>query len=293
MKKIIGTAVLGAFLLSGAALADENLLGYTMGAETIPLGTKEAYLHITNKQSKRRGDYSMQAIRAEYEYGITNSLTGAVYLNAYRHDYNCGIGCAGPIDDPEIGGTLNKTQFSGFSVELKKMLLSPYKDGLGVSLYGELTYDTVDSITGEKGSGYEVETKLIIQKPFMDGQLQWVNNIEFEAESFAPSSQSGTEYAIAPRYRTGVAYRFAPNWFIGAEGWVDAELLNPIGGNWEFDHWDAFVGPSIHFGGEKYWVTATAVSQIGGSNEGEDNKVGQHLADHEKFEFKMKFGYNF
>lgn len=292
MKKYLLASAI-AISCAGSAMADENLLGYTMGAETLPKGTSEAYLHITNKGDKRRGDYARQDVRAEFEYGVTDRLTIAAYVNGHRFDYDCPSGCAGPVDDPEIMGSLNSVKISGFSVEAKQMILSPYKDGLGVSLYGELTYDTVDDITGEKGDAYEIETKLILQKPFMDGQLQWVNNIELEAESFTPKLGGGTEYAVAPRYRTGLAYRFAPNWYVGGEGWIDAELLNPADGNWEFDHWDAFFGPSIHYGGEKFWITATYAVQIAGSNEASDNKTGRHLADHEKDEFRLKLGYNF
>lgn len=295
--KLKQTALLAALastaLISGTALADENLLGYTAGAETLPQGAAEAYLWITHKAGKRRGDYAMQAFRAEYEYGFTDRLSGAFYLNGYRHDYDCGAGCAGPVDDPEITGSKHGFQLSGFSVEAKKMLLSPYKDDLGVALYGEFTYDSVDSITGEKGTGFELEGKVIFQKPYMDGQLQWVSNIELEAESWKAKGESGTEYAIAPRFRTGLSYRFAPKWYIGAEGWVDAELLKPAGASWEYDHWDLFAGPSIHYGDKRWWATLTWAPQIAGSNESDDNSTGRHLADHEKYEVRLKLGYNF
>ncbi|CUA98876.1 hypothetical protein Ga0061069_10865 [Thiomonas bhubaneswarensis] len=277
-----------------SAAADENLLGYTVGAETLPKGASEAYFWLTDHSGKRRGSYSAQYLRAEYEYGITNSLSGAIYLNGYRHSYDCGtVGCAGPVGQGEITGSLHRTQLSGFSLELKKMLLSPYKDDLGVALYGEVTYDTVDPITGEKGQGYEVEAKLILQRPYLDGQLQWVTNLELEAESWRPQAGGGTEFAVAPRLRSGVSYRFAPNWSIGAEGWIDAEILRPAGESWQFDHWDFFAGPSLHYGGKTWWATLTWAQQLRGSNEAADNVSGLHLADHERREIRLKLGYNF
>jgi hypothetical protein len=285
--------------LAGAAIppdvqADENLLGYTIGAETLPQGKSEAYVWITDYQGKRRGSYSAQQFRLEGEYGITNSLSGSVYLNGYRHRYDCGTaGCAGPLDAPEITGSRHSTQFSGVSFELKKMLASPYKDDLGVALYGEVSYDTVDAITGEKGRGWELESKLILQKPYLDGQLQWLTNLELEAETWRPDAGGGTEVAIAPRLRSGVSYRFAPNWSLGVEGWIDAELLRPAGGSWEFDHWDLFAGPSIHYGGKRWWATFTWAEQLRGSNEAEGNRAGLHLADHAKRELRLKVGYNF
>ncbi len=283
-------------LLSVLALpahADESLLGYTTGAETLPKGASEAYAWITHHGDKRRGDYARQDLRLAYEYGVSDSLSVSGYLNGYRHDYGCGTdGCAGPLSDPEILGKLNRFRMSGVSLEAKKMLLSPYKDAIGLALYGEISYDTIDNITGEKGKGWEFEGKVIFQKPLLDDQLSWVTNLEIEAESWKPKGGK-TEYAIAPRLRSGVSYRFAPKWFAGIEGWIDAEILNPPGGSWEFDHWDLFAGPSIHYGDKKWWGTLTIALQLAGSNESADNKTGRHLADHEKYEIRLKLGYNF
>jgi hypothetical protein len=273
--------------------ADENLLGYTAGAETLPQGASEAYVWITHHGDKRRGSYARQNMRFEYEYGVSDTLSMAGYLNGYRHDYDCGAdGCAGPLSDPEILGSKRSFRMSGVALEAKKMLLSPFKDPVGLALYGEISYDTVDAITGEKGQGWELEGKVIFQKPFLDDQLSWVTNLEIEAESWKPKGGK-TEYAIAPRLRTGVSYRFAPNWFIGAEGWIDAEILNPPEGSWEFDHWDMFAGPSLHYGGKRWWATLTYARQLAGSDESDGNSTGLHLADHEKYEIRLKLGYNF
>lgn len=293
LRPLAAAAALALLSMAGTAAADEQMLGYTPGVETLPQGASEAYLWITHKEGKRRGDYARDEIRAEFEHGFTDTFSASVYLNGYRYDYDCGLGCAGPLDDPEITGSRNDTRFSGISVEAKKMLSSPFRDKLGVALYGEVTYDSVDSITGETGQGWEVETKLILQKSLADDQLQWVTNIELEAESWRADGESRTEYAVAPRLRTGLSYRFAPNWFVGVEGWADVEALNPVDGSWEFDHWDAFAGPSLHYGAKRWWATASWVSQLAGSNESEDNHLGRHYADHEGHEFRVKLGVNF
>lgn len=83
------------------AHADEPLLGYTAGAETLPAGASDAELWLTHHGDKRRGDYARQNVRFEYEYGLSDRLTLAAYLNGYRHDYDCGAaGCAGPEGEP-------------------------------------------------------------------------------------------------------------------------------------------------------------------------------------------------
>jgi hypothetical protein len=284
LKRIFLGSLLWAAVTS--AHADENLLGYTMGAETLPQGAAEAYLWLTHHEGKRQGNYAAQYLRLEYEYGFTDRLSGAIYLNGYRHDYS-----GSPVPG-ELDGDLKQVKWSGVSAEVKKMLRSPYKDGLGVALYGEVTYDSVDSLSGEKVDAWEVEGKLIFQKPFRDDELQWVTNLELEAETSRPKAGGERDYAIAPRLRTGVTYRFAPNWFAGFEGWADVEYLKTAGSGWKFDHWDVFAGPSLHYGARQWWTTLTYARQLAGSDE-RDDSTGLHLADHERQEIRLKLGYNF
>lgn len=269
----------------GMASADENLLGYTVGADTLPQGTGEAYLFVTQHSGKRQGDYSAQYFRGELEYGFTDRLNGAVYLNAYRHDYS-----GDPVPG-EIDGSRNEIQFSGFSTELKYMVTSPYKDPIGIALYGEITYDTVDSLSGDAVDAWEFETKLILHKPYLDDRLNWVTNFEFEFEHESEDDES--EIALAPRLRTGFSYRVANNWYLGAEGWVDMEVVKEEDESWAFDHWDAFAGPSIHYGGQRWWATVTWAHQLAGSNEVNSSETDFHLADHERDEIRLKLGYNF
>ncbi len=295
---VVALGLTGAFAppFVDRAEADENLLGYTTGAETTPKGGNELYLWNTIHKGKRQGSYTADYFRLEYERGLTDDLSGSIYLNGYRHKYS-----GSPVPG-EIDGSLSQTKFSGVSVELKKNLLSPYKDDLGVALYGELTYDTVDSVTGAAIHGWELETKVIFQKPYLDGQLQWLTNIELEAETAKDNASGTAESAIAPRLRSGISYRFMPNWYIGAEGWVDMEVLKaasdpaePGSGGWKFDHWDFFAGPSIHYGGKRWWTTLTWAHQFAGSSEeaGAQNRTDLHLADHERNEIRLKIGYNF
>jgi hypothetical protein len=37
----------------------------------------------------------------------------------------------------------------------------------------------------------------------------------------------------------------------------------------------------------------TYANQLAGSDESNDNHTGRHLADHEKYEVRLKLGYNF
>lgn len=66
--------------LIGSAQADENLLGYLKGAETLPQGAQEIYLQYTRRSDKGVGEYVAQDLEAEYGYGFTPRLTGSFVL---------------------------------------------------------------------------------------------------------------------------------------------------------------------------------------------------------------------
>lgn len=283
---LVAGVVVAALVAVDAGRADENLTGYVKGAEALPKGASELYFIGTHHGGKRAGRYEAQALSLEYEYGLSDRLTAAVYVNGYRHDYR------DPVPG-EIEGRVKKEQLSGGSLELKYMLLSPYKDPIGMALYGEVTYDTVDSITGEKVRAWEYETRLILHSVYLDGEMHWLNNIELEGETSELDDGSLGQSAIAPRYRSALSYRVIPNWFIGVEGWIDAEMLKPDGEAWEFDHWDFFAGPNIHYGAKHWWATLAYVYQVAGSDERDSARTNQHLADHEKYEIRLKVGYNF
>lgn len=62
-------------LFSLPVLADENLLGYVSGAETLPKGAAEGYLFLTHRWDKDQGRYRANDVSAEIEYGLPKSNT--------------------------------------------------------------------------------------------------------------------------------------------------------------------------------------------------------------------------
>ena len=88
----------------------------------------------------------------------------------------------------------------------------------------------------------------------------------------------------------GVSYRFAPNWFIGAEGHWRSEFPKFDLGFHE--HTAIFVGPSLHYGAQKWWATASYGYQIYGEGVDEPNN-GKTFAEETRNEFRLKVGLNF
>ena len=278
------------------ARADENLLGYTTGAETLPQGAWEGYLWFTQRSDKGSGHYEAQDYKAELEYGFTHRFTGSMSLHALGIDTH----------DLTIDGYLPKDERYGFKASgiqfgLKYNILSPVKDGLGLSLLVEPSYFWKDPHSGQDKDTYKVETQLLLQKNFLDDTLIWVGNGGLEATYAVrkpiTNLPAGLEWSTDPEMeielsaKTGLSYRVAPNWFVGGEVVYQTEFETTVGQ----ERWSVFAGPSVHYGGKDWWATLTWLPQIRGG--GAATYPGQpdnlQLVEKTRQEIRFKLGYNF
>lgn len=292
MRNTIGTvlAAASAVALATPAQADENLLGYNYGAETLPKGKTEAYVWFTDRRGKDEGDYDAQDYQLEIEHGISDKVQVSGYLDFVSHHIR-GL-------EPEFEDKDHDFRFQGLQGSVKWAALSPYKDGIGLALYVEPVWKRIDKISGEKGREFELENKLILQKNFLDDRLIWIGNLtaemEFEREkevdALTGQIEHENETELALEATTGLSYRVAPNWFLGVEGRYHSEYPD-FPDRFSREHYAFFAGPTIHYGGKRWWLTATWLPQIGGrpSPAGSD----LHLEEHEKRELRLKIGYNF
>ena len=74
--------------LAAAARADERLFTYTYEPETMPKGAFEFEQWVTSRVGRNatvgQDDYYRLQFREEFEYGLTDNYTLALYVN---HDY--------------------------------------------------------------------------------------------------------------------------------------------------------------------------------------------------------------
>lgn len=292
MRKIsqVGCAALCGAIITSPAHADENLLGYSYGAETLPKGETEAYVWVTDRRGKDAGQYNAQDYQLEIEHGIADNVQISGYIDFASH-HIAGL-------EPEFEDVDRDFAFQGLQASVKWAALSPYKDGIGLALYFEPVWKRIDKVSGEHGREIEFESKLILQKNFLDDRLVWIGNLtaemEFEREKDVDELTGAVEYEheteLALEATTGLSYRVASNWFLGVEGRYHSEYPD-FPDAFEREHYAFFAGPTIHYGGKRWWFTATWLPQIGGS----PSPLGSdlHLEEHEKREFRLKVGYNF
>lgn len=283
-------------LLALSAHADENLFGYIRGSEVLPKGAGEFYQWFTQRSDKGQGTYRAIDTKTEIEYGVTDRFQVSAELNGLS------LKTSGLI----INGYLPEEKKVGLrlqSVELamKYNFLSPAKDDFGLSSYTSFEYGVLDVHSGQKKTEYELETQLIGQKYFLEGQLVWVGNIGVRAAyekrkaiANLPSDiewPTDPEMEISTKIGTGLSYRFMPNWYLGAELLHETEFETEVGQ----ERWSLFGGPTLHYGGDKWWASLTYFKQLSGGGEKYDSQTDTslHLIEKTKNEVRLKVGYNF
>lgn len=285
-----------ALAFASSAHADENLLGYVRGAETIPKGGSELYLKATQRADKGEGRYRANDYEIEYEYGVSDRFNISGALQAMSLD------TSGLVINGYLPGDRNfGLRASGVEVSGKYNVLRPAADGLGLTLRGALDYQWIDPHSGRDKDTVSAEFDLLAQKYFLDAQLVWVGNLGLEATwaDRAPIAglPAGFEWPTDPEVElelkagTGVSYRFAPKWYVGAEALYETELETEVGQ----ERWSVFAGPSLHYGSRGWWATLTYLPQIRGGGERYDSQrdTGLHLIEKTRHEARLKVGFNF
>src|SRR5262249_55600162 len=104
---------------------------------------------ITWKTGKDEGRYDEFDLREEFEYGLTDDLTTALYLNFENVHFDH----EGTVPDEQ------EFRFDGVSSEWKWLLSDPSTDFLGTLAYGEVRFS---------GDEVELEGKAVLGKNFGD-----------------------------------------------------------------------------------------------------------------------------
>ncbi|MGJ8678348.1 MAG: DUF6662 family protein [Akkermansiaceae bacterium] len=306
--------VLSTIAVSGLAQADENLWMYSRGTDTRPQGTWELKLSNITRSDKGSGQYTFNDFRPELEYGITDKLTFGAAILLFNHKYSVDDDTVDPTFETQGGadGKFSETNLGGFEFGLKYNILSPYKDAFGLSVGFAFEHRDYYRLDGAAIDQDSFVPKLYLQKNFLDDTL--ITTINAKVEFERRKAGNVLEEEIALDLSAGIAYRFAPNWFVGLEARYQSDYLSPQeDGEFEegaqpssFDLTDftwgsqyqygTYLGPSIHYGDEKWWITGSVLFQVqGGGNEGRNASIsgGKSYDEHERVHYGVTVGWNF
>lgn len=271
-----------AALLASTALparADEHLFGWVRGAETLPAKHFDAYQFGTLRTGKRAGDYFGWDFNTELEYGVTDKLQVGFAVEQHYFD----------IQDVEELENQSQYRFGGLELSAKYRLLSPFKDKIGVALSMEVGYLPFDDVAGIEQEEWDVVPTILLHKNFFDDTLIFQLNAGVKL-AWGKKPAEEYDYELTLQAGAGVSYRFAPNWFFGLEAHWRSEFPEMDLGFHE--HTAIFAGPSLHYGAQKWWATASWGYQVYGQGVDEPDN-GKTFAEEARNEFRIKIGLNF
>jgi hypothetical protein len=263
--------------------------GYVYTAQTEEPGETEAELWATDRRGKGEGRYDAQDYRIEVERGITDRFQVAGYASFASHHIR-GL-------DPDLDRVDRDFAFQGLSAEFVYALRKPTNGRVGVALYAEPGWSRIHRISGEKGTEYELELKAVVQKNFLDDRLVWAANLtfepEWERESGAPlpgAEEEAWGKELNVEVASGLSYRVAPKWWLGVEGRYHSVYPDWTNGL-RRENYALYAGPSVHYDGGKWSVTATWLPQWFGAPSPGGSSL--EFDDHEKRELRVKLSYEF
>ena len=188
--------------------------------------------------------------------------------------------------DHDPSAPFDSYHFESVSLELIYRLLSPHKSPRRSRGYKETSVGDEET---------ELEWKILLQKNWLEDRLVWALNLNYELE-FERAAEGGYERDAMFEWFTGLSYRFMRNWSGGLEFWNHHEFADAT----EHEHSAYFFGPTLHYGGERWWATLGFLHQLPiGQAFSRDNKEfaatdGYIFGDeHEKYYVRLRFGFNF
>ncbi len=292
------------------ASSDENLWLYTKGTDTRPANSWELKLKEMSRLGKDSGDYIFNDIRPEVEYGVTDRLTLGASVMIFDHHYS-DVEWAPMVDTQGgPGGSFDKTQYGGFEVMAKYMILSPYKNFVGLSVGFAYENRQVYRLDGAEIEQDSYVPMIFLQKNWLDNTLTWSFTGKMELER--RTSPGVLEEEIAFDLATGLSYRVAPNWFVGIEARWQSDFLSPeVDGNppegrpssWDVGNMQLgdqfqqglYVGPSVHHSGRNWWITVGALYQVWGwsADGAAASRKGKNWDEHERVHVGFILGFEF
>jgi len=264
-KKLIKSIIIGMTIVGFAVHAGESNFGWVYGLDLQPKGKWEVEQRLQLTRGHATGTYDYWQGRSEVEYGLTDNIQLAGYLNTYSiqsaKNYtnpdacseslsSCtgGYGVSGAfVEDPSY----SSKGIDGVSLEAIWRITNPLTSPVGVGVYFEPTFGRLKDA---------IETRLIVQSNFLDDRLQLVGNLVFEAEKLKFDEEPIEEIVLD--FVGGLSYRVAPNWSLGFEYRFHNDYDGfSFASQTQRAH---FIGPNIHYANKDFWVTMAMRTQIGG-----------------------------
>jgi hypothetical protein len=307
--RCLAVAIAAGMAVMPPALAEEPLFGNVYTTDLLPQGKSELAQWATWRARTPSGQYDVLEGRTEFEYGVSDRLQVAAYLNyewarAYHNNVITGATQApSTLAFVAVGADqrLDAIRYTGFSLEAIYRILSPYTDPVGLALYVRPTIGP---------SLRELETRLIAQKNYLDDRLVLAVNVGLvDDRQYLPNSPgSGRFDAYAHPWAEsssvnlglGASYRFARSWSGGLELQNERGFaaLTPFADGGRTNS-AFYAGPTLHYAGTHGFATLSYLDQLPLASDyvhaGTDYIVDgrTYASSAERRRVRLKFGWYF
>lgn len=253
--------------LSGTQ-AHESKFGYVVEPTVPAKGEVEVEQWITGRFGRHDGAYSAWDFREEIEYGLTDKLGTAFYLN-FTDEFQA----RGPNGEGGVSGGMD---FQGISTELKYQLTDADLQPVGSLLYLEYTTD---------GSSHELEEKLVLSVE--RSHWTFAGNIITEQEWEYEDGSKLEEGAL--EFQAGISHPVCRNWSAGVEArhkikYADAALS-------QREYGATFAGPNVMYSQGNVRVILAVLPQIHGTSG--DDSGNLQLDEEERLQTRLVASYEF
>lgn len=251
------------------AQSNERKFSYTYETSVLPPGAREIELWNTDRRG-RSYFYRRLDQRIEYEFGVTDRLMSALYLNySWR---------AKDSNDDGAGGAKSTSYSISISNEWKYKLMDRVADPFGFALYGEWT-------SGPDKN--EVEAKLLFDKQ-MNNILVAFNAVAEQEWSYGVvNGDTEIEKEFITEFDLGISYDISTHFSAGVEARQHSVYM---GG--ELKHSSLFAGPTVAVSTEYFWAVLTVQPQIKSFKGATTQNRLLDLGEYEKVQTRLLFSFH-
>ncbi len=258
----------------------ENLFGFTLGSDIDEPGTIGLAVESVSAFGRRSGTYATDNAKLELSFAPVHNLSLSVSL----------LGGAWNIrNNPDLPD-IYAMRFRGLGGEIRLRLLERDIHGVGVTLHAEPSITLADEVSGEAGTGYASENKLIIDTTLMHNRLWAAMNLVYDVEQFRPWNGSSTEQASVAGVTGAMTARVTDTLFLGGEirylmAFERMSLSQQVGRA-------LYLGPTAYWRiSDSAWLAAAWNIQVAGHANNDPDRLD--LTNFSRHLVRLKLGFEF
>jgi hypothetical protein len=263
------------------AVETESLFGFTLGSDIDAEGTMGVAVETVMGFGRREGRYAAANTKLEFSWAAMRNLSvSASLLGGYWNIKG----------NPALPDS-NALRLRGLGGEVRWRWLERGPSPVGLTLHLEPSISIADEVTGEAGTGFASENKLILDAELASDRLWGAVNLIYDVERFRPWADG----AVAEEGSVGgiggaLTMRVAPGVFLGGEM---RYLMAFDGLTFARQTGRAlYVGPTAYWRiSDSAWLSLAWNIQVAGQENNDPRRLD--LTNFSRNVVRVKFGWEF